>query len=151
MSPAATPPARGRITLSVELEERARALGYGVEWAPVEDAEWSTRRGLGSGLGLPAEAGYRDLLSYKEAADDGVRVALPCAGCEDDTESLARLGQVIPHDPCERATPRCVDCGAGRLTWAEGGYVPGHRICGHCGSHWDLDPVGRYRRARFYS
>jgi hypothetical protein len=40
-------------------------------------------------------------------------------------------------------TPTCTDCGAGELVWAEAGYVPWHRICGLCGSHWDLHPLPR--------
>jgi hypothetical protein len=38
-------------------------------------------------------------------------------------------------------TPLCADCKTGHLQWAEGGYVPWHRICDVCGSHWDLHPV----------
>lgn len=37
--------------------------------------------------------------------------------------------------------PICPDCGRGHLQWAEAGYVPWHRICDVCGSHWDLHPV----------
>jgi hypothetical protein len=37
--------------------------------------------------------------------------------------------------------PVCADCGRGHLRWAEAGYVPWHRICDTCGSHWDLHPV----------
>jgi hypothetical protein len=29
----------------------------------------------------------------------------------------------------------------GRLRWAEAGYVPWHRICDRCGSHWELYPM----------
>ena len=35
----------------------------------------------------------------------------------------------------------CADCGVGPLVWAEAGYVPWHRICSVCGSHWDLHPI----------
>lgn len=38
----------------------------------------------------------------------------------------------------------CSDCGRGRLIWAEAGYVPWHRICECCGSHWDEHPVDYY-------
>jgi len=38
-------------------------------------------------------------------------------------------------------TPICPDCRRGRLLWAEAGYVPWHRICETCGSHWDLHPL----------
>lgn len=37
--------------------------------------------------------------------------------------------------------PVCADCGVGHLLWAEAGYVPYHRICDVCGSHWDLHPI----------
>jgi len=37
--------------------------------------------------------------------------------------------------------PVCPDCGHGHLQWAEAGYVPYHRICDVCGSHWDLHPM----------
>lgn len=37
--------------------------------------------------------------------------------------------------------PVCPDCGQGHLQWAEAGYVPWHRICDVCGSHWSLHPV----------
>lgn len=36
-------------------------------------------------------------------------------------------------------------CG-GIMRWAEAGYVPWHRICERCGSHWDLHPVTIYLR-----
>jgi hypothetical protein len=32
-------------------------------------------------------------------------------------------------------------CG-GILRWAEAGYVPWHRICDRCGSHWELHVIG---------
>jgi hypothetical protein len=40
-------------------------------------------------------------------------------------------------------------CG-GILRWAEAGYVPWHRICDRCGSHWDMYPIRVYidRRTR---
>ena len=42
-------------------------------------------------------------------------------------------------------TPKCSDCCCGHLLWAEAGYMPGympwHRICDVCGSHWDLHPT----------
>lgn len=34
-------------------------------------------------------------------------------------------------------------CG-GTLQWAEAGYVPWHRICDRCGSHWTMYPVAIY-------
>lgn len=49
-------------------------------------------------------------------------------------------------------SPTCADCGVGTLQWAEAGYVPWHRICDVCGSHWDLHPItwgpARARRAK---
>jgi hypothetical protein len=42
-------------------------------------------------------------------------------------------------------SPQCPDCELGHLCWAEAGYVPWHRICGVCGSHWDLHPVTYYQ------
>ena len=35
----------------------------------------------------------------------------------------------------------CTDCGRGALKHAEAGYVPWHRICDVCGSHWYENPV----------
>jgi hypothetical protein len=37
--------------------------------------------------------------------------------------------------------PACRDCKRGKLVWAEAAYVPWHRICDICGSHWDLHPL----------
>lgn len=56
-----------------------------------------------------------------------------------ETREARDDGAIILHtgdDP-----PTCADCGVGRLQWAEGGYVPWHRICNRCGSHWSLHPV----------
>jgi hypothetical protein len=58
----------------------------------------------------------------------------------------------------------CPDCQRADVRWAEAGFVPGHRICPCCGSHWELttrdardgEPADRngnvwiLRRARFY-
>ena len=35
----------------------------------------------------------------------------------------------------------CVDCGS-EAAWAEAGYVPGHRVCNDCGSHYSCQPAG---------
>lgn len=43
--------------------------------------------------------------------------------------------------------PTCPDCRRGTLRWAEAGYVPWHRICTVCGSHWELHPVNYYLTA----
>lgn len=50
----------------------------------------------------------------------------------DDGKTILWIGDMLPV---------CADCGTGHLQWAEGGYVPWHRICDVCGSHWDLHPV----------
>lgn len=79
--------------------------------------------------------GYDALLKlpYRETEDDGKEVRL---------------------DVCEPwPTVDCPDCGKAPLVWAEACFVPGHRICPCCGSHWSLDPKdGSWlvRRARFY-
>lgn len=59
---------------------------------------------------------------------------------DQDTYYAPDDGAIILHvgDPL----PICADCGSGRLQWAEAGYVPWHRICDICGSHWDLHPLG---------
>lgn len=58
----------------------------------------------------------------------------------------------------------CPDCELGPIAWAEAGFVPGHRICPWCGSHWSLETrdaaageprnehgrIWFVRRARFY-
>jgi len=51
-------------------------------------------------------------------------------------------GTVVTH--VGDGSPRCIDCGWGSLLWAEAGYVAWHRICSHCGSHWDLHPMVIY-------
>ena len=35
----------------------------------------------------------------------------------------------------------CPACMVGRLIWAENGYVPGYRICSHCGRGWSAEPT----------
>lgn len=99
----------------------------------------------------PAED-YSDLLDQPthisdKKADLDLKVPLPdCHDCN--------MGQGYgPNHICSRVAPKCVDCGEGTLQWAEGGFVPWHRICDVCGSHWDLHPGwpdGYYQRARFY-
>lgn len=49
---------------------------------------------------------------------------------------------------------KCPDCGVGELCWAEAGYVPWHRVCDRCGSHWSLavaTPWGPARRVHVTS
>jgi len=104
---------------------------YAVYYAPPAERAKTNRRG-------------------KYQSDDGLWVAVYCAVC-------AVHGD---NHRCERAAPLCVDCGVGRLRWAEAGHVPGHRICDHCGSHWSHGdyavtrrgefPALTYERARFY-
>jgi hypothetical protein len=67
-----------------------------------------------------AEAPAADVyaIPYRESADDG--------------RTILHAGD---HSPI------CADCGRGTLQWAEAGYVPWHRICDVCGSHWDLHPI----------
>lgn len=51
-------------------------------------------------------------------------------------------GRMLVHaGPSE---PTCPDCQRGTLRWAEAGYVPWHRVCTCCGSHWELRPVTYY-------
>ena len=40
----------------------------------------------------------------------------------------------------------CPACGEGQLIWAENGFVPGYRLCSHCGRGWMAEPdKGRVR------
>jgi hypothetical protein len=83
---------------------------------------YTCRYGLGRGAN-PVTT-YDALLSlpYREASDDG-KVTLSTA--MDDWGG----------------SPLCGDCQAGHLQWAEAAYTAWHRICGICGSHWDLHPI----------
>lgn len=56
---------------------------------------------------------------------------IPYREAEDDGRICLGIGESVP----------CADCGVGTLIWAEAGYVPWHRICNVCGSHWSLHPV----------
>lgn len=89
---------------------------------------YTVRKGTGHGR-VPKD--YHDLISrYRSAEDDGSCAWLP-------------PGTVKAH---------CLDCG-GDLVGAEAGFVPYHRVCMSCGSHWSLTPEGDHvelRRARFY-
>lgn len=58
---------------------------------------------------------------------------LPTRERPDDGAVILHVGDIAPT---------CSDCGRGTLRWAEAGYVPWHRICDACGSHWDLHPLG---------
>lgn len=62
---------------------------------------------------------------------------LPTRCVDDDGLHLEHVGNI---------SPTCPDCKRGTLQWAEAGYVPWHRICDHCGSHWDLHPVDFFLR-----
>jgi len=84
-------------------------------------------------------------IPYKSGRDDGLKKSLPfCWECSQHDDA--------PAHQCVRVQPICPDCDAGMLIWAEAGYVPWHRICNHCGSHWELHPGpdGYIQRARFY-
>lgn len=66
-------------------------------------------------------------------------LGLPTEDAEDD-------GKVVYWGPGNHAWNEGVcECG-GTLRWAEAGYVPWHRICDRCGSHWDMHPVTVYLR-----
>ena len=97
--------------------------------------DYCVRRGT-SRWKTPISNRARDLLHYRCQEDDGKQI-------ECGTESWP---DKIP----------CPDCGKEFIAWAEDGYVPGHRICHFCGSHWSLEspriPGGQWflQRARFY-
>lgn len=110
---------------------------------------------------------YDDLLSQETEYidDDGLEATTECAACQaqfwagpDETSHYRYLADPQP-DQHICMNPPCPDCGVGMLLWAEAGYVPWHRVCNRCGSHWELYPGGhdgnvikksRVRRARFY-
>ena len=81
-----------------------------------------------------------------EAEPDGLHATLPeCPECS------KHHGYAPPHI-CPRVSPTCPDCRRGQLLWAEAGYVPRHRICDCCGSHFSLTlswPDGYIARAVF--
>lgn len=74
----------------------------------------------------------------------GVRISPTPMGAYSDlllqeTREQQDDGRIILHaGDCQ---PICADCEVGRLQWAEAGYVPWHRICDRCGSHWDLHQI----------
>jgi hypothetical protein len=68
----------------------------------------------------------------KRAATGKKLYTLPIRECPDDGKTLLHAGDW---------NAKCPDCALGKLRWAEAGYVPWHRICDCCGSHWDLHPV----------
>lgn len=63
---------------------------------------------------------YKELLSlpYRDADDDGKQVE---CGLRPWPTNVV-----------------CPDCQKAAVVWAEACYVPGHRICPQCGSHWRL-------------
>lgn len=83
--------------------------------------DYTTLRGT-SRLSTPASS-YQELLRLGERGDEA----------PDDGAVILHVGDL---------EPTCSDCGVGQLQWAEAGYVPWHRICDRCGSHWDLHPLG---------
>lgn len=87
------------------------------------------------GAGLPYKGKDMYHMPYKRKLDDGKCVE---CGTEPWPEHV-----------------KCPDCEQAEVLWAEAGYVPGHRICPGCGSHWELftreeDKQWVLRRARFY-
>ena len=98
-------------------------------------SSYLTRKGTANNkIYLISYAALLDL-SYEYQPDDGK--AIPC-GTPEWPENV-----------------QCPDCGE-KVVWAEACFTPGHRICKHCGSHWELhspvEPEGQWflRRARFY-
>lgn len=59
----------------------------------------------------------------REGRDDGARIVWLA-------DPAGRWGSHTGPCPC-----------GGIMRWAEAGYVPWHRICDHCGAHWDLHPI----------
>jgi hypothetical protein len=84
------------------------------------EAEYVTR--VGRPQNRPADT-YSELISLpsRECPDDGV-IAGPWV-------TVATSPWPWNEGPCP--------CG-GVMRWAEAAYVPWHRICNLCGSHWDL-------------
>ena len=68
----------------------------------------------------------------KPSKDYQALFSLPHHEAEDDGKTILHAGDGLPV---------CADCKRGHLQWGEGGYVPWHRICDVCGSHWDLHPI----------
>lgn len=62
----------------------------------------------------------------------GDHYSIPYREMKDDGAKIIHVG----FDP-----PVCLDCNTGNLVWAEAGFVPWHRICNVCGSHWLLSKV----------
>ncbi len=81
-------------------------------------AEYVTRRG-------------RARPKQRKTIDRRSHYDLPYREAPDDGAILVHVGAALPT---------CLDCGVGKLQWAEAGYVPWHRICDGCGSHWSQHP-----------
>lgn len=64
-------------------------------------------------------------------SDDYTVIIRGRRGCADDGAWCAGPGEPLA----------CPDCDGGRLQWAEAGYVPWHRRCARCDSHWEIHPV----------
>ncbi len=64
---------------------------------------------------------------------------LPYREAEDDGRTLLHMGSLLP---------RCADCELGTLRSVTFGpdYTRAHRICDHCGSHWELHPLVYFMR-----
>ena len=82
--------------------------------------------------------GYRVRIGTRRAKKPAKNLyGIPCRTAVDDGKTLLHAGHGMGD-----FSPVCPDCGTGILQWAEGGFVPWHRICDTCGSHWDLHPIG---------
>lgn len=77
-------------------------------------------------------------------------VSLPYRSTDDDGKQVECGTEPWPDNVI------CPDCEKVVVVWAEACYVPGHRICPLCGSHFELcSPATRggqwtLRRARFW-
>lgn len=75
--------------------------------------------------GRRAKSAAQDIYAIRsrEGQDDGARVVWLA-------DPAGRWGSHTGPCPC-----------GGVMQWAEAGYVPWHRICDHCGAHWDVHPI----------
>lgn len=90
-------------------------------------------------IGTERRTNFKNVV-YDELVDS------PTKYVEDDG-LLVKLGK----EPWPEA--ECPDCHKCNVLWAEACYVPGHRICPCCGSHFSIscqDEEWILRRARFY-
>lgn len=116
----------------------------GAKWDPDHRAWWTGKKevaeALVARLGATPDAptvrrGTRR--SRSPVAGYGALLEIPSRVARDDGRTLVHAG----IEGVDAFLPLCADCHVGRLRWAEAGYVPWHRICDVCGSHWDLHPI----------